>query len=60
MSEVPTEIGSTIAKERLIFIIAANEHLVADAKALLEILNVNPELDASFCRLFQIQPSPKK
>ena len=54
----PKEIESTIAKERMVLIIKTAQSNQADAQAVLDILNANPALDASFCRLFGIKPLP--
>ena len=53
---IPQEIGSTLAKERMVNIIAINGQAAKDAQVLLEVLNANPGLDEVFCRLFNIQP----
>ena len=54
----PKSIESTIAKERMVLIIKTAQSNQADAQAVLDILNANPALDASFCRLFGIKPLP--
>ncbi len=45
---------STVARERMVLIIANNGKVIEDCKKVLEILNADPSLDASFCRLFGI------
>lgn len=51
---------STIARQRMIEIIAHNKIVQSDCREVLEILNARPELDASFCRLFGLTKQPKQ
>lgn len=51
-------IESILAKERMVLIIKAADNNKADAQAILDLLNANPALDGSFCRLFGIKPLP--
>ena len=55
---VPQTIESTMAKERMLLIIKTAQNNQADAQAILDLLNANPALDGSFCRLFGIKPLP--
>lgn len=50
---------STVARERMVEIIANNTQVIADCKEVMQILNNRPELDDSFCRLFGIKRQPK-
>lgn len=50
---------STLAKERMVEIIANNKRIINDCEEMLIILNQRPELDGSFCRLFGITRQPK-
>lgn len=45
---------STVARERMITIIANSKRVMADCEEILVILNSRPDLDAAFCRLFGI------
>lgn len=49
---------SIVAKERMVEIIANTKGIQQDAEKVLQILNENPELDAAFCRLFNITAKP--
>lgn len=51
---------STVARERMIEIIANNKKVLADCEQVMIILNERPDLDASFCRLFGITRTPGK
>ncbi len=46
--------ASTVAREKMIEIIANSKRVLADCEAMLDVLNTKPELDATFCRLFNI------
>lgn len=50
---------STVARERMVEIIANNKRVMADCEEMLIILNQRPELDSSFCRLFNITKQPR-
>lgn len=50
---------STLARERMIEIVANNKKVIADCEEVLKILNERPDLDASFCRLFGITRTPQ-
>lgn len=49
---------STVARERMVEIIANNTKVIADCNEMLTILNNRPDLDSSFCRLFGITKTP--
>ena len=50
---------STVARERFVEIIANNKKVIADAEAMLILINNDPDLDASMCRLFGIAKNPQ-
>lgn len=50
---------STLARERMIEIIANNKKIIEDSEKLLAVINADHTLDASFCRIFGIKPTPK-
>jgi hypothetical protein len=54
--EVPKEIESTLAKERMVQIIKVAKQNQDDAQMILEALNANPKLDAAVCRICGIKP----
>lgn len=47
--------ASTVARERFIEIIANNRKVIADAEKMLALINNDPSLDDSMCRLFGIR-----
>jgi len=47
---------TTLARERMIEIIANNKLVMKDCTRILELLNADPSLDPSFCRIFGISP----
>lgn len=47
---------TTLARERMIEVIANNKLVVKDCEKILEVLNADPTLDSSFCRIFGISP----
>lgn len=53
--QAPVADMSTVARERMVEIIANNRKVISDCEAVLAILNEKPELDGSFCRLFGIR-----
>lgn len=49
--------ASTCARERMISVIDNTQKVNDAAKAVLDLINGNPELDAQFCMLFGIKPN---
>lgn len=49
---------STVARERFVEIIANNKKVIADAEKMMDLINADPSLDDSMCRLFGIQSGP--
>ena len=49
---------STVARERFVEIIANNKKVIADAEKMLALINSDPSLDDSMCRLFGITNKP--
>lgn len=50
--------ASTVARERFNEIIKNNTKVIADCQAMLALLDENPSLDDSMCRLFGITRTP--
>lgn len=51
---------STLARERMIEIIANNKIVMQDSEKILVLINADPSLDGAFCRLFGIKPMVNK
>lgn len=49
---------STVARERMIEIIANNKKVIEDSEKILALINADNSLDDSFCRLFGIRRNP--
>lgn len=50
---------STVARKRMQLIIKNNQTVMEDSRKVLSLLEADPALDASFCRLFGITEAPQ-
>lgn len=50
----------TTTRDRLKFIIDVNKEMVVSTQKVLDIIEMFPEADEHFARVFGVQPTPKK